>query len=299
MADTLSEEHPDNPANSQSENSAVEITPGTDTKTTYSTQKAENMEKHHHPDMHHKSKPFKEYLLEGLMIFIAVTMGFFAESLREHLGDKEKERQNIENVLRCLKSDTAKLNKIIAGNKLQVKFIDSLLTLKNKNLHDSFINNKFYFYATNGLFVDIYFKPNDAAMQQLKSSGTLRLIRKQKVIDELLQYEIDNRDLKSQQDDHYLYAQKAWTALDQVVDESILMDSSKFNVSEYNYDLQTFRYSNPETVYVTDDQKLIRLLFNNSAALGLITKLYISLLEGQLEQAKSIISLLNKEYYIE
>jgi hypothetical protein len=76
-----------------------------------------------------------------------------------------------------------------------VKFIDSLLTLKGKNLHDSLINNKFYFYATNGLFVDVYFKSNDAAMQQLKSSGTLRLMRKQKVIDELLQYEIDNRDL--------------------------------------------------------------------------------------------------------
>ncbi|HJP61786.1 MAG TPA: hypothetical protein VJ844_00005, partial [Mucilaginibacter sp.] len=49
------------------------------------------MEVHHHPDLHHKPKPWKEYLLEYLMIFLAVMTGFFAESFREHLGDKSKE----------------------------------------------------------------------------------------------------------------------------------------------------------------------------------------------------------------
>ena len=259
----------------------------------------ESMEVHHHPDLHHETKKWKEYLLEGLMIFIAVTLGFFAESLREYFGDREKEKQNIESVLRCLKSDTTKLNQIIASNKLQVKFIDSLLTLKGKNLHDSVNNRKFYFYATNALFVDVYFKSNDAAMQQLESSGMMRLIRNQKVIDGLLQYQIDNRDLKSQQDDHYIYAQKSWSALEHVTDESLLMDTAKFNLSEYNYDIQTFRYSNAENVYVSDDQNLIRLLFNNAAAEGILTKIYILLLEGQLKEAKSLVDLINKEYNIE
>lgn len=39
------------------------------------------MEVHHHP--HVEKKNFKEYFLEFLMIFLAVTLGFFAESLRE------------------------------------------------------------------------------------------------------------------------------------------------------------------------------------------------------------------------
>src|SRR5450432_4636250 len=43
-----------------------------------------NMEVHHHPDLHHKRKKFGEYILEFFMIFLAVTMGFFAESIREH-----------------------------------------------------------------------------------------------------------------------------------------------------------------------------------------------------------------------
>jgi len=51
------------------------------------------MEVHHHPDLHHKPKPWKEYLLEYLMIFLAVMTGFFAESYREHLSDKSKEKE--------------------------------------------------------------------------------------------------------------------------------------------------------------------------------------------------------------
>jgi hypothetical protein len=35
-----------------------------------------DMEVHHHPDLHHKPKKWKEYFLEFLMIFLAVTLGF-------------------------------------------------------------------------------------------------------------------------------------------------------------------------------------------------------------------------------
>jgi len=48
---------------------------------------------HHHPDLHHKKKNFKEYFLEFVMIFLAVTLGFFAENIREHYSDKSKEQE--------------------------------------------------------------------------------------------------------------------------------------------------------------------------------------------------------------
>ncbi len=54
-----------------------------------------NMEVHHHPQLKHERKPWKEYFLEYLMIVLAVTTGFFAESLREHLGDTSKEHEYI------------------------------------------------------------------------------------------------------------------------------------------------------------------------------------------------------------
>src|SRR5271167_479611 len=49
------------------------------------------MEVHHHPEV--EKKGFKEYVLEGLMIFLAVTMGFFAESLRENITNNEHVKQ--------------------------------------------------------------------------------------------------------------------------------------------------------------------------------------------------------------
>ena len=47
-----------------------------------SKQQTETMEVHHHPNV--EKKNFKEYFLEFLMIFLAVTLGFFAENIREN-----------------------------------------------------------------------------------------------------------------------------------------------------------------------------------------------------------------------
>ena len=51
------------------------------------------MEVHHHPDLHHQKKNYKEYFLEFLMIFLAVTLGFFAEGLRENISNHHREKQ--------------------------------------------------------------------------------------------------------------------------------------------------------------------------------------------------------------
>ncbi|MGN6246796.1 MAG: hypothetical protein ACTHNG_00485 [Ginsengibacter sp.] len=55
------------------------------------------MEVHHHP--HVEKKNFKEYFLEFLMIFLAVTLGFFAENIRENIVKREKEKHYIENII--------------------------------------------------------------------------------------------------------------------------------------------------------------------------------------------------------
>jgi hypothetical protein len=54
------------------------------------------MEVHHHSGMHHKKKNFKEYFLEFLMIFLAVTLGFFAENLRESQVQKDTTGKYVE-----------------------------------------------------------------------------------------------------------------------------------------------------------------------------------------------------------
>jgi hypothetical protein len=90
------------------------------------------MEVHHHPEV--EKKGFKEYLLEGLMIFLAVTMGFFAESIRENITNGEHVKQLTMQLVGDLKNDTADLQEnIIYETKLNKKE-DSLFTLLQQPL---------------------------------------------------------------------------------------------------------------------------------------------------------------------
>src|ERR1700743_1985061 len=84
----------------------------------------ESMEVHHHPEV--EKKGFKEYLLEGLMIFIAVMMGFFAESGRENITNGEHVKQLTTQLAHDLKSDTIALNQINSAETLILRKTDTL-----------------------------------------------------------------------------------------------------------------------------------------------------------------------------
>src|ERR1700740_2419832 len=86
------------------------------------------MEVHHHP--HIEKKMFKEYFLEFIMIFLAVTLGFFAENIREHFADKKREMQYLNSFVEDLTNDEANLP-LLAKNieHQQIRPADSLPAL--------------------------------------------------------------------------------------------------------------------------------------------------------------------------
>ena len=123
--------------------------PDKDTEPANPNQGTENMEVHHHPQVEKKS--FKDYLLEGLMIFVAVSMGFIAENVREHLVNKEKEKRYMESMLVDLKRDTAEVSQTIYLQNILLKKMDSALSipaekLKNIEVQDTFYHHFIFFY---------------------------------------------------------------------------------------------------------------------------------------------------------
>ena len=84
------------------------------------------MEVHHHPAGHHEEKHFKDYFLEFLMIFLAVTMGFLAENLREYITDKNHVEELAGQLRQDLINDTTKLTRLIGFQELQLRRADSL-----------------------------------------------------------------------------------------------------------------------------------------------------------------------------
>lgn len=135
----------------------------------------ETMEVHHHPKV--EKKNFKEYLLEGMMIFLAVTMGFFAESLRENISEHQRSKEFAASMYIDLKEDTASLARYISRVKFAANNVDTLMQLLSANDAEHIPSGKLYWY---GLFGGIpsTFVPHDATLLEMKSSGSLRFFSK-------------------------------------------------------------------------------------------------------------------------
>src|SRR5947209_6870145 len=149
------------------------------------------MEVHHHSDLHHKKKHFGEYFLEFLMIFLAVTLGFLAENLREHITNNAKEKEYIRGFIRNVQDDTAVLIHVIQFDSIQVSKIDIFLRERHANMNLDSNRKKFYFLAYNTFYNSASFTSNNATLQQLKSTGDYRLIKKDHVSDSLSKYDTD------------------------------------------------------------------------------------------------------------
>lgn len=147
----------------------------------------ENMEVHHHPHLEHKPKVWKEYFLEFLMIFLAVTLGFFAENLRENFVEHERERQFVVSIAEDIRSDIHQLDSIITTRRNMSQLMDSLLYLLNYT--DARQHGNEIYYYSRWVPRTYRFYTNDRTILQLKNAGNWRLIRKPRVSESLANYD--------------------------------------------------------------------------------------------------------------
>jgi len=143
------------------------------------------MEVHHHP--HVEKKRFKEYFFEFIMIFLAVTLGFFAENLRMKMEDNKKEKQIIAALKKDLNKDTARLNYLI---KIYIPAYHSWVDsshLYTDSVTLSGNEKKIGKALFNATFWETY-TPPEIALSSLKTSGSLDLIRNEKVKEGILHY---------------------------------------------------------------------------------------------------------------
>jgi hypothetical protein len=156
------------------------------------------MEVHHHPQLEHKAKPWKEYLLEGFMIFIAVMMGFIAENIREAVDNSEHVKQLTAQLVHDLKTDTAQLNNIYRAETKIAKSNDSLLALLQQPLQKA---------DTRGIQKQVahshslwLFHPSAGAMAAIKNELHLKQFSNSDIITYFAKYEKDIELLHTAQD---------------------------------------------------------------------------------------------------
>jgi len=145
------------------------------------------MEVHHHPNV--EKKGLKEYFLEFLMIFLAVTLGFFAENIREHFVDKTHEKEYIHSFYEELSNDERELPILINSiERQQLQTADSLQAIlagiNSKTPANTVYTSLRKMIRQQGIRIFV----TDRTIEQIKNSGEMRLLSNKQISDSLVDY---------------------------------------------------------------------------------------------------------------
>lgn len=224
------------------------------------------------------------------MIFLAVSLGFIAENLREHLTDRSKEKDYIAGFIRNLQDDTTSLRHVIKVYDFQIKGFDSMLHISNLDMKIDSNRKTFYYLAMKYFYNSTSFKSNDATLQQLKSTGDFRLIDKEHVADSLTAYDIGVRDSYDQADYYSDYFKEILSRLDELTDMKVYLDTNFQKTGKM-----------PDKFYplLPPDTFKLRTFFNKVFDFRIITSSYRdNNLKPVLKSAALLIAYLRKEYNI-
>lgn len=159
------------------------------------------MEVHHHSGHHEGTKSFKDYFQEFLMIFLAVTMGFLAENVREYITNNDHVTELAGQLKEDLINDTTNIEKLVSSLKVQMNRSDSLfmiLTAPGKN--KDFIRIQELIKSSDNMNV---FYPSTGAISTIKTELHLKKFVKTKLASHIDDYEkkivvlheVENRDI--------------------------------------------------------------------------------------------------------
>jgi hypothetical protein len=244
-----------------------------------------------HAHTHTARKKWTHYLWEFIMLFLAVFCGFLAENQREHMIEHQREKKYIISLIKDVELDTASLHLTYSVRKKYINYFDSLVFLLKQN--DKSKLNDIYFYAR---FLGRIneFKYHDRTIQQLKSSGSLRLIRNKKAADSITIY--DNEAVKlilNQQDiERNLRNDILYNILGKIFNGYVWNDmadtSNKAIISRIT--------SNPSLL--TSDTKIINEFVIKVVYLKTAYRLTNGNIEETIKTAENLLGFLKKEYHI-
>lgn len=181
-----------------------------------------------HPHSNHHRPRFYEFL----MLFLAVTASFFVENIREYYIERHREKQFIESFILDLQTDTMQISKILVTNRNQLKGIDTVLTLLEKQ-DDKFMLGKLYVYTLSYLSSCEKMVPSDRTIAQLKNSGGMRLIRNTSVSDSIMEYSQSIENIKDYNDFLYKFFYELIKTQDQILDFKMFR---KFSLNQIEAD---------------------------------------------------------------
>jgi hypothetical protein len=138
-----------------------------------------------------KTPSWKRYGMEFLMVFAAITLGFFADNQREKWGETARGVQYAQRLVEDLDLDSIRMEEVKANYDLKELQINTLIPLMQSGLEEKpFLDSLFAYFTLPGsgsLVTGISFVENMATRDELKS-GNMRLIRSDSIVRHLSVY---------------------------------------------------------------------------------------------------------------
>ena len=236
---------------------------------------------------HTGKKKLKDYLLEGLMIFVAVVMGFLAENVREGIGNREKEGQYMRSYIKNLQQDSMILERNIFDNNRKMSYLDSMISFSRKDI--STVSNRvaFYYFCIHTIGYYSEFSNNDATFLQLTYSGGLRLIKKDHVADSIAEYAARLKNIYGAEGLYAKATEDATRAAHEVLDFTVV------------YDSLYFKLDHPTGVFIpliTEDKQKMKLLLNKISFERGATENYVNQLNSLKPFLAAFIGYLKERY---
>ncbi len=138
----------------------------------------------HHPHHPTHKKKWSEYLLEFFMLFFAVTLGFFAENVREHQVVVERKNQNLEAMAQDLRRDSVQIEdrtkEYLAGMQILEDLKYASLQYQQKKITEKdYIN--YVIKKNDSIMVGVTFFVNNSAYKNTISTGSLSVINSNEI----------------------------------------------------------------------------------------------------------------------
>jgi hypothetical protein len=252
-----------------------------------------------HAHSHTSRKKWTHYFWEFLMLFLAISLGFYAENTREGILHKKEVKSQLNSMLSDLQSDIILFDSVTDRNRFGADMADTLIEL----LHSDITNTTQIYYAARTVTANVgYYYTNSKSYDQLKSAGLLRYIKSKELLDSIGAYYVSFQWLANQIDllrlkldeihkgntrffDSYVFQQMISTKI--IGAASLGGQKTVINKPAVNPDL------------LSADAKDINTVSLNYHYYSATVKFYIRMGNALQARAKKLIEIIKKEYSFE
>ena len=251
------------------------------------------METHAH-DLHKApGHGWKHYFFEFFMLFLAVTLGFYAENLREGIKNKEEINLSMRSLVSDLKADIRHFDSVLDRNQYGYAMADSLIRL----LHSDMSNTVEIYYAARAVTSNIgYFYSNEKTFDQIKSSGLLKLIRPRSLLDSIGSYYVSFEWLTNQSELLRMKLDEIHKGNRELFDGYVFYEMMNVNLGNFNGTHLVINKPQGHPVLLTTEFSKVNAVLLNYHYYSSTAKFYCRTAVMQRALAIRLIQLINKEY---